>query len=460
MKTRVLIVDSNPQDLMTTFVSIVEDTYDREIVVVKTIAAANREITKSLIARDPFNIVFVDIKVGKNSGIEFARRLIDIIVDVNVIIITRSYDQAANIPFGVDAVVIKSGNQTQMSNNLVGIMRELAQPIRKNKYPLDVKLNMWRFSQHMSGVDALVPFTKAFSGQQREQVEKITSLTSDHRWINCVTYPRQPGDKEQPLAIQTTIGCNQMCRFCINWRNQEGGPYIRPLTSGEMISQVYLAMLKTRVSELFSEDNPLGLIVNFSGAGDGLVNNLHNCVKVIEQLSRIRNPLVSFILTSVGQRDKLREYLKHHIRLPRVIQYWSANSTRLRGWLMPGTRNPSLKEMDSLMELRDLYQEIAERTGRPVTASFAVFKGVNDTKYDVEKIVELFRGRPFRIKLMAGCPGSLRGIPDISPEEVKVFQRRLIEAGIKDCRYREIYGVEEGEYSGCGRTEADFIARK
>ncbi|HSW68518.1 MAG TPA: hypothetical protein VLH16_08050, partial [Bacteroidales bacterium] len=56
-------------------------------------------------------------------------------------------------------------------------------------------------------------------------------------------------------------------------------------------------------------------------------------------------------------------------------------------------------------------------------------------------------------KLMAGCPGSLRGHPDVNKSEVGSFMKRLQETGL-DVRYREIYGT--AIFSGCGSTDPYF----
>jgi adenine C2-methylase RlmN of 23S rRNA A2503 and tRNA A37 len=256
--------------------------------------------------------------------------------------------------------------------------------------------------------------------------------------------------------------------MCLNWCNQTGPsgemvPYIRPLTTEEMIAQVYLAMDSPRIKKLFEKDSDKGLLVNFTGPGDALVNNLKNCSAMIEQLAEIKKlkkiteePLVSFIITSVGREDRLKEYFDQHIRLPRVTHYWSVNSLdpKVRENLMPGTRGQSLER------LRNLYDKIAKATRRPVTASWALFKGINDSPEEAERIADFFRNRPwFKVKLMAGCPDSMPNVPNIRNDDVLAFQGLVIKAGFDRVRVRKIFGADQGEYSGCGRTEADFIVR-
>jgi adenine C2-methylase RlmN of 23S rRNA A2503 and tRNA A37 len=317
----------------------------------------------------------------------------------------------------------------------------------------------------MGGMGSLRLFTYTTNGEPERQTEKFVSLTTPEHgrerwWVNTVVYPGHPSENSEPVAIQTTIGCNIGCQMCSNPRNQKGLdgvtiPYVRPLSTEEMLAQVYLATNSPRIRRLFRNDVDTGLLVNFTGPGDGLANNLKNCAAVIEHLSKIEKPAVSFVITSVGREDRLKEYLNRYIDLPRVTQYWSVNSlnNQVRSTLMPGTRGQNLEN------LRGLYQKIAEKTGRPVTASFALFKGLNDGWDDVERITAFFQGKPFRIKLMAGCPRSMPDIPDITGAEVEAFRDKLVYLGLPPemVRVRTIYGIDVGEYSGCGNTQPDFL---
>jgi adenine C2-methylase RlmN of 23S rRNA A2503 and tRNA A37 len=337
----------------------------------------------------------------------------------------------------------------------------LIEPKRKVTDPLDVRINKWIATKDMFGINDLKPFTHVFIGGQEKQVEKITSSAIDRRWVNSVIYPEHPGDNSIPCGVQTTLGCPVGCLFCINWRTQKDKNghsmrFVRRLTAGEMMSQVYQSMTTgQRLRNLFGFDSKVGLTVNFTGAGDGLVYNLHNCVLVIKQLAKIEKPQVSFIMTSVGSERQLQVYLDRYTYLPRVTHYWSVNflNLRKRDLFMPGTKGQSLKNM------RDLYARISDRTGKMVTASFALFKGINNKEEDADKIASFFKNQPFKIKLMAGCPGSLNGVPDITNEEVATFHKMVVDAGIDPDRVRDriIFGSGDGENSGCGRTEASFI---
>ncbi len=456
-KKRILVVDDNEADIYS-----MERWLGRiaghEVSSARSIPMANFLTQEALRSNKKFDVVFVDISIGQDLVTEFFQRLSDITPETNVVIITAQYSQEANLRFKPDAMIIKTSNIFKQSDTLVSVMNEMSQPIRMRKDTSDVILNRWVATSTMHGISSLLLFTREYTGiSEEEKTEKFISFDKDGRWINTVVYPGFPGDNLEPISVQTTIGCNILCEMCSNWRNQCGAdgnkiPYVRALTTEELIAQVYMAMGNSRIKKLFQENNNAGLLVNFTGPGDGLVNNLGCCAKMILKLSKIEKPLVSFIITSVGREDRLREYLEKYITLPRVTMYWSVNSLdkKIRDTLMPGTRGQSLDRM------ANLYEKIAEATGQKVTASWALFRGVNDSLREAKRIVSFFKDRPlFKIKLMAGCPENLPDVPNTRDEDVVKFEQMLLDAGLEQVRIRKIFG--NNGYSGCGQTEANFI---
>lgn len=458
-KLRILIVDDCVHDLWVLYYKALEETYG--VVPAKSVGLANEVVLKSIKSTGPgarFSMALIDLSVGSGSGGEFARRLRDIFPDINVVIVTDDYRLAMKLPFEPDCVVIKNTDRSRTSLTLLETVKSLSNPIRVGAGdPLDVKLNLWRATSYMGGINELKLFTQPLTGNSDARVEKLTSVGKGYCFVNTVVYPGQPEDKAVPIAVQSTVGCNQRCRFCQNWRSKGDDPEqpipMRLLTCGEIVSQVYLAVVKSaKVKEVFRDGSQTRLVINFTGAGDALVNNLDNCLAAVKQLERIRK--TSFIITSVGSEAALQKYLDLCLKprySRRIKHYWSVNSLdpETRDWLMPGTKGQSLEKM------RDLYERIANESGRSVTASFALFEGVNNTPADVRRTARFFADWPFGIKLMAGCPGSLSGSPDISIEGVEKFREKLIRAGVEDVRVREIHGIDGN--SGCGGTEANFI---
>ena len=449
---RILVVDGNVTD-MVYLQNILGDDYT--VVCSHDIQSANEAVSSSLRTGNRFDLIFIDFRVGSERGDDFARRVMDIMPEVNVVILTSHFDPLAAIShqFQPDEIIIKGVKR----EDLILLVKKLVKPKRKRIYPPDVQKNLWRASQHLSGLNDLKFFTRSVG-----ETEKVTSFSCDNYWVNTVSYPKYPGDKDECLSLPMTIGCTERCIMCRNWRNQKSisgktVSFVRPHTVNEMMASFWLGLIKTSLIDTFKDDINSGLVVNASGSGDGLVNNLDNYLTLVRHLSKIEKPKISFILTSVGEEKQLRKLLiQSGIDWQRLRLYWSLNSPNFqtRGRMMPGPG----KRKQSLEVLRDCYQDFALMSGNPVTISVALFKYLNNKEQDAKEIARLFRGRwsYFRIKLMVGCPDSIHNIHNTDQGDVEEFTRNLIAAGVprQVIRFREIFGKED--YSGCGNTLAGF----
>jgi len=461
---RILAVDDNEDDLCMILWALEEANY--KVVCAKSVPEANEVVLESLKNGERFDIALVDLAIGPYSGAEFARRLKDIVQDINVIVITGNYDPKASMIGDPDKIIIKTEMSLCEGGTILEAVEELSKPKRIRQDSPDVVRNRWVATSHLVGINSLRFFTKESVGESRksdEKTKKIVSLTEDNQWVTTILYP---GIGMRPTSLQTGLGCNKLCRMCDAWEILQGPDgkiihYLRPLTSGEISAQSYLLMSCPETRDLFKDDVHEGLVLNYSGPGE-FSNNYANCISVYEnQWMLIEKPVISLIITSVGDKTALRKYLDKHIHLPRVTFYWSLESVDLllRSFIKPGVIPGSPQY---LAELRDLYQEIAERTGIPVTASFALFKELNCTREEAFRVAEFFcdRWAFFKIKLMPGRPGSMRGYPDMTDEDLARFENWLIEAGVPPelIRKRKIFG-QRGS-SGCGQAKAAFIAER
>jgi len=455
-KGKILVVDD--QQIILGMISSVLVEAGYEVVCTHNILSAYEFVLLALKTGELFDVALIDLNIGSERGDEFAQRLMNIVPETKVAIITGDPVTMMKLSIVPDSVIIKTDNVIKHPKALIEPVRRLMNMKRTDNSSLPVKIKRWTATRSMSGINSLCLFTPEFLGEGDRQVEKLNlTCVSDNRLIVTSVYPMYPGDDAVPIAVQSTIGCPVECCTCVNWKHERNASgyivsFVRPLTAQEIIAQVYWAViLSSKVEEALKEGSKLGVVVNFSGPGDGLVYNLPNVLAAIEQLAAIKELQFSFIITSVGRLDKLQEFLDWYVKLPVKIPiklYWSVTfpNSKVRGWRKPGTAGQSLTKM------RDLYEKIFYETGIPITASFDLYKGVNNRSKEVREIVELFKGRPWKIKLMAGCPDSLPGVFCVSYEDLVGFREMLIEAGMlpDDVRIREIYGIE-GD-AGCGRA--------
>ncbi|KKR20811.1 MAG: putative dual-specificity RNA methyltransferase RlmN [Parcubacteria group bacterium GW2011_GWE2_39_37] len=468
-KGRILVVEDELDSLKFTAKILRNSGY--EVVEADSIDLANQIITSSLITGVMFNLILLDLQMQLLpqtklwSGEEFGRRVIEIIGNVNVVVITGNADLAARLTYKPDDAIIKPVN----INTLLDSCKKLMKPERRRANPPDVMLNLWLSTQYFQGFESLT-FHSRRTDRTRpgEESEKITSrCVLDGAFINTVIYRKKKGVVN--ISLSSLLGCPADCVNCKNPRNRRNRyghkvKFIRPLTEGEIIGQAYVALNSPKVKNFLKKGGKTKLIFNLASEGDGLVWNLDNCMKTFIQLSKITALDISFKITSVGSESALLEYIRKYINLPRVTHHRSIDSllpeTRFR--LKPGT----IKE--PLTRIRNCDEIIAQMTNQPVTISWVVMKGVNDSIEDARMIADFYGnrflpdGRPiFRIKLMALVPGSLdhaNGFDEAkgtTMEDVKRFRGYLKKEGVKDVRIRDIIGMLIN--AGCGGCIVEWL---
>ena len=439
-KSKILILDDEVQ--ITNMIKHFLEYKGYHAVVANSVEQANEEIKKSL-RSGRFHLAIIDVKMGNKSGLDFAKRLIDLGLNIGIIHMTGHPDHLSNITYEPDGSILKPFTMDTLLNSVNQVM------LRKDKETI---ANRWRSTNDFYGLNAVKFFSHKITQTEGEDVEKITGVCmKDGMKIPFVNY-RYPEEKDTKnrrhvIAISTLGGCESMCEFYINWKKREL-PFVRKLTTEEIMCQAYISLMSYRLSEVFVNGFTGNVIVNATCEGDGLVYNIDNLCKAIRNLASIKRPLLDFIITSIGNEKSLKTFIEKYMDIPRLKHYWSVNTLNeeYRAWLMPGTKGQSLERT------RDLYQEIAENTNTEVTVSWILIKGKTDRKEDAEALNKFFAGRPFQLKVMSLNPGSMIGIEDISDGEIERFMN-MIEL---PKRYRDIYG--KYEYSGCGNTLPEGLA--
>lgn len=418
-----------------------------EPVLAYNIKFADEQIRQSLKTKKKFGLVIIDPRVDQGKGDLFVRRLMDIIVNVNVVVVVDCDKLTVELPFKPDSILIrnrdvKKRNVGRIETMLVETVKDLIKPKRINRSSLVVQIGQWDATSHLSGINSLKLLTKEVGSADNgsSATETFVSITKDGYLIRTAVYLGQ--NNTVTVSVQSTIGCNQRCGFCQVWQRYrciatygftKPVYYVRHLTSEEIISQLYLAIIhSTKVKKMFRGNNKVRLATDSTGEGDVLVNNFDAYFEAVKQWSDIPDLPIATIVTSVGSEKSLQKYLDLCDTLPKIQLCWSLifADPENRGKFMPGTRNQSIQK------LRDLYKMIADKTGVPVGVCVSLFRA-NMSAHDVQKIANLVGGGPFVVKVMAGCPVSFSSEPDTSPKEVKRFMEALEKAGVKT-QHREL----------------------
>ena len=201
-----------------------------------------------------------------------------------------------------------------------------------------------------------------------------------------------PDENRNTFCISTQAGCNVGCGFCATGKMNLN----RNLTSGEIVSQVYQMI---NITDVFPSN------VVYMGMGEPLLN-YENVLRSLIILTDKRGLGISskrITVSTVGFMNrikKLADDIKNNPALSNVKLAFSLHSTDngFRESLIPTGKINNLKKM---------YEEIVyfyRVTGNKITYEYIYFEGLNDTEYDINRLVKLSRMVPCNINIIPFHP--------------------------------------------------------
>ncbi len=391
------------------------------------------------------DVALVDINLpGGISGADFGKKILDLDPEIGLIHMSGFPKSMINLPYQAMDCLEKPVTAQALFQ---AIKRALNQQS-------GAKYAKWQAFRGIQGASSIKLVGHRAEMNESESVERIVGkCMSDDSLIAFVIYkyPEVEADTIN-ICVASTIGCAGGCRFCLSGKTR---PLQRILTRNEILGQVYHGLTSYHASGIFSPGATTKVAVNFTCEGDAMAFNLYNCCEAIKVISQIEvgQSGISTTLTSIGSENSLKIFLGRYITLPQVTHYWSLNSLdqEFRGRIMPWTRGCDPEN------IRDLYQQIAEKTDRAVTVSWILIRGKTDRDQDVEALRTFLQGRQFQVKVMALVDGSLAGEQTVSEQELDNFISKLEQAGVP-CRKRKILGNKI--FSGCGNTIVEWAQKK
>jgi len=433
---KILVVDDNNADLEYIRIGLGEE--------FSVTTAMNSQETVGALKKEVFDVALIDVRLGPESGISLGKVVRDIDPQMAIILITGMAENYRNSGLGFDDYVIKG----IAPDHLAAIVRNAIYQRRMSRNARIRRLEMLRdFLPECK--EQISDFHRLVAGEYMHgDVERLTGTwMRDRLRVSWVVYNLpEHGSNTFTVGVASTVGCGRGCQFCLS----ADQPVRRVLDWKEIVCQVLYGLDSFHARGIFEVPRKVKPYVNFTCEGEPFVN-LENVMEAVRCLSKVKDMGFEFIITSVGLPEKLQVFISRFSGLKNIRHYWSVNSCipEIRGQLMPSTRKQNIRE------IRDLYQRIAELTGRPVTASFILIPGLNDSYADVQAIADLFgNGRPFEIKLQAYvAPPVFRRYPTAAQAQLKEFKTKLERAGLV-CRIRNIVGAES--FSGCGSTVSGF----
>lgn len=287
---------------------------------------------------------------------------------------------------------------------------------------------------------------------ERKQVsadgtEKFLFRLADGNYIECVLM-RYRGDlskQRNTLCISSQVGCAMGCTFCATGQ----GGFVRNLTAGEIISQVY------EVNRILQEEGdalPVGNVV-FMGMGEPLLN----LSAVLKTISLLNDPqgqkmgIRRMTVSTCGVVPKLLELADQKLDVVLAVSLHAPNDKQ-RSSVMPVNRQYPLEQ---LMAACRYYQQ---QTGNRISFEYALITGFNDQPQHVQQLKQLLKGLDCHLNIIPVNPVANTaqfGRPD--KKQVAAFVKALQQAGLK-ASVREEKGTDID--GACGQLRGKVLWEK
>jgi 23S rRNA (adenine2503-C2)-methyltransferase len=235
------------------------------------------------------------------------------------------------------------------------------------------------------------------------------------------------------VCVSTQVGCNVGCAFCATAKQLNE----RNLTPMEIYSQVALT-----IADLKLTGQPPLYQIALAGMGEALLNfeNVTEASRLILQDHLAETVSVS----TSGVVPRIRQLPETVISKLFISLHATTDETRY--FLVP------MNKKYPIAQLLAAARDYSVQTGRQVTISYLMFKGVNDTEADLARLTRLLDPASFVIQLCEWNP-----VEDIRlrpSERIDEFEEAL-----KGWGYSVYVARSKGQDidGGCGQLRSRYL---
>jgi 23S rRNA (adenine2503-C2)-methyltransferase len=253
--------------------------------------------------------------------------------------------------------------------------------------------------------------------------------TESRRDLRNVGALEQNGYRRATICISSQVGCAVNCQFCLTAKLG----IKRNLTGGEIAGQV--AAVLNRHGVKIGKDR-INLV--FMGMGEPFLN-YDEFIRSVELLvKQIGIPESRMTVSTSGIEPAIRRFAQEPLR-PKLALSLNASNDVVREQIMPITRKWNIEQ------LLDAVKTIPLGKREWVTFEYVLLGGINDQPEHAREVLELLKEMRAKVNLIVWNPGPGIAYTQPKPEDVTVFQKMLIEAGmpayIRRPRGRDIYAA-------------------
>lgn len=251
-----------------------------------------------------------------------------------------------------------------------------------------------------------------------EDTVKLLLELADGERIEMVLmlYERWQAHNRATCCVSSQSGCAMNCRFCATALHE----HFRNLTAGEIVAQVQIA------DKLAYEMGFAGITnIVYMGMGEPLANfaAVKKSLELLNDEDGMNIGMRRITISTCGIVPKIREMASWGYQIGLAVSLHAADQ-ELRRQLMPGAAHYSLDE------LIDACKYYREKSGRRVTAEYALFAGINDKPSDALKLANLLTETDILVNIIPANPLPEAGIKPPEEAVITAFCHLLQEKGL------------------------------
>lgn len=222
------------------------------------------------------------------------------------------------------------------------------------------------------------------------------------------------------ICVSSQIGCKMGCKFCAS----TGIPFIRDLTSGEIVEQIMAVERdeKIRISNIV-----------FMGIGEPLNNydNVIRAIKIINNPKGLNIGARHISISTSGLVPRIYKLADENIQCTLSISL-HATTNEKRSEMMP------INNAFNIEELMEACKYYIDKTHRRISFEYALAKENNDNLEDAKRLVKLLKGMLCHVNLIPINKIENGKYVKSSNENIMKFRDYLNEHGIVATIRREL----------------------
>ena len=237
-----------------------------------------------------------------------------------------------------------------------------------------------------------------------------------------------PTESRTTACVSSQVGCSLDCKFCATSRLKR----MRNLNPDEIYDQV----AAINQESLLYHNRKLTNIV-FMGMGEPLMN-YNNVLKSIEKITSPEGLGMSpkrITLSTSGVPKMIKKLADDEVKFNLAVSLHSAID-EVRTQIMPFNENFPLKD------LRESLEYWYEKTERMITYEYIVWDGINDTRKDIDALVDFCKSVPCKVNIIEYNPiddGEFQQAPKRAiADYVSVLEMNDIVVNVRRSRGKDI----------------------